>query len=152
MCPDNGTTSARTVSSGANTCYSPHTGYSDCWNGCCGPEDDQDCCSSTELILGLALGGGAVLLVVLLVVFCWACKDCRPKPHCCGGARPRHRGGGRGGHHRSRRSRRVVVHPGKSKLQALVYDIVQELCESRGGPLGLSVLTSLLVSVDVKIY
>ena len=30
--------------------------------------------------------------------------------------------------------------------------IVQELCESRGGRLGLSVLTSLLVSVDVKIY
>ena len=30
--------------------------------------------------------------------------------------------------------------------------IVQELCESRGGGPGLSVLTSLLVSVDVKIY
>ena len=30
--------------------------------------------------------------------------------------------------------------------------IVQELCESRGGRLGLSVLTSLLASVDVKIY
>ena len=30
--------------------------------------------------------------------------------------------------------------------------IVQELCESRGGRPGLSVLTSLLVSVDVKIY
>ena len=30
--------------------------------------------------------------------------------------------------------------------------IVQELCESRGGPPGLSVLTSLLVSVDVKLY
>ena len=29
---------------------------------------------------------------------------------------------------------------------------VQELCESRGGCPGLSVLTSLLVSVDVKIY
>ena len=28
----------------------------------------------------------------------------------------------------------------------------QELCESRGGRPGLSVLTSLLVSVDVKIY
>ena len=34
---------------------------------------------------------------------------------------------------------------------ALSY-IVQELCESRGGRPGLSVLTSLLVSVDVKIY
>ena len=33
-----------------------------------------------------------------------------------------------------------------------VDDIVQELCESRGGRPGLSVLTSLLVSVDVKIY
>ena len=30
--------------------------------------------------------------------------------------------------------------------------IVQELCESRGGRPGLSVLASLLVSVDVKIY
>ena len=30
--------------------------------------------------------------------------------------------------------------------------IVQELCESRGGGPGLSVLTSLLVSVDVKLY
>ena len=30
--------------------------------------------------------------------------------------------------------------------------IVQELCESRGGRPGLSDLTSLLVSVDVKIY
>ena len=30
--------------------------------------------------------------------------------------------------------------------------IVQELCESRCGRHGLSVLTSLLVSVDVKIY
>ena len=33
-----------------------------------------------------------------------------------------------------------------------VFDIFQELCESRGGRPGLSVLTSLLVSVDVKIY
>ena len=30
--------------------------------------------------------------------------------------------------------------------------IVQELCESRGGRPGLCVLTSLLVSVDVKLY
>ena len=30
--------------------------------------------------------------------------------------------------------------------------IVQELCENRGGCPGLSGLTSLLVSVDVKIY
>ena len=33
-----------------------------------------------------------------------------------------------------------------------IRDIVQELCESRGGRPGLSVLTSLLVSVDVKQY
>ena len=31
-------------------------------------------------------------------------------------------------------------------------DIVQELCESGGGRPGLSVLTSLLVSMDVKLY
>ena len=31
-------------------------------------------------------------------------------------------------------------------------NIVQELCEGRGGRPGLSVLTSLLVSVDVKLY
>ena len=30
--------------------------------------------------------------------------------------------------------------------------IVQELCENRGGRPGLSVLTNLLVSVDVKLY
>ena len=34
----------------------------------------------------------------------------------------------------------------------LSHVIVQELCESRGGRPGLSVLTSLLVSVDVKNY
>ena len=33
-----------------------------------------------------------------------------------------------------------------------VVIIVQELCESRGGRPGLSVLTSLLVSVGVKLY
>ena len=40
------------------------------------------------------------------------------------------------------------------KLDMLWYlwGIVQELCESRGGRPGLSVLTSLLVSVDVKNY
>ena len=31
-------------------------------------------------------------------------------------------------------------------------DIVQELCESRGGRPGLSFLKSLMVSVDVKLY
>ena len=34
----------------------------------------------------------------------------------------------------------------------VVSFIVQELCESRGGRPGLSVLTSLLASVDIKIY
>ena len=33
-----------------------------------------------------------------------------------------------------------------------LWVIVQELCDSRGGRPGLSVLTSLLVSVDVKLY
>ena len=37
-------------------------------------------------------------------------------------------------------------------LGQCIQGIVQELCESRGGRPGLSVLTSLLVSVDVKIY
>ena len=43
-----------------------------------------------------------------------------------------------------------------SRLQIVLYVspalIVQELCESRGGCPGLSVLMSLLVFVDVKIY
>ena len=39
------------------------------------------------------------------------------------------------------------------RLQGYIYIIiVQELCESRGGRPGLSVLMSLLVSVDVKNY
>ena len=38
------------------------------------------------------------------------------------------------------------------KYFCLLDVIVQELCESRGGRPGLSVLTSLLVSVDVKNY
>ena len=37
-------------------------------------------------------------------------------------------------------------------LCSSVKFIVQELCESRGGRPGLCVLTSLLVSVDVKLY
>ena len=37
-------------------------------------------------------------------------------------------------------------------INTLKTDIVQELCESRGGRPGLSILTSLLVSVDVKLY
>ena len=37
-------------------------------------------------------------------------------------------------------------------LRGFAFTIVQELCESRGGRPGLSVLTSLPVSVDVKLY
>ena len=40
----------------------------------------------------------------------------------------------------------------KERRVSAVVVIVQELCESRGGRPGLSVLTSLLVSVDVKLY
>ena len=40
----------------------------------------------------------------------------------------------------------------KSGGSEYVNAIVQELCESRGGRPGLSVLTSLLVSVDLKLY
>ena len=39
-----------------------------------------------------------------------------------------------------------------SKHKITTLFIVQELCEIRGGRPGLSVLTSLLVSVDVKQY
>ena len=38
------------------------------------------------------------------------------------------------------------------RITIIRITIVKELCESRGGRPGLSVLTSLLVSVDVKIY
>ena len=38
-----------------------------------------------------------------------------------------------------------------AQVHAVQY-IVQELCDSRGGRPGLSVLTSLLASVDVKLY
>ena len=47
---------------------------------------------------------------------------------------------------------RAEVHGVKEVHPASVPFIVQELCESRGGRPGLSVLTSLLVSVDVKLY
>jgi len=56
---------------------------------------------------------------------------------------------------RSRRSGEVTLlnaTPSPSQW-CLRYDgLVQELCESRGGHTGLSVLASLLVSVDVNIY
>ena len=42
--------------------------------------------------------------------------------------------------------------PDKSSPPLTRSVIVQELCESGGGRPGLSVLTSLLVSVDVKLY
>ena len=42
--------------------------------------------------------------------------------------------------------------PITGRVYSDLRDIVQEVCESRGGRPGLSVLTSLLVSVDVKIY
>ena len=40
----------------------------------------------------------------------------------------------------------------KDYCKSVMFFIVQELCESRGGRPGLSVLTSLLVSVDLKLY
>ena len=46
----------------------------------------------------------------------------------------------------------MEVHSLLDSLGISIFFIVQELCESRGGRPGLSVLTSLLVSVDVKIY
>ena len=51
----------------------------------------------------------------------------------------------------SLRSLMVSVHV-KHHVYFTAASIVQELCESRGGRPGLSVLTSLLVSVDVKLY
>ena len=48
------------------------------------------------------------------------------------------------------RERKIVLY--KSDQQHQLGHIVQELCESRGGRPELSVLTSLLASVDVKIY
>ena len=48
--------------------------------------------------------------------------------------------------------RRALLSEIKSAPSVTYLTIVQELCESRGGRPGLSVLTSLLVSVDVKNY
>ena len=47
---------------------------------------------------------------------------------------------------------RCINRPYRPDSFTEVSGIVQELCESRGGRPGLSVLTSLLVSVDVKNY
>ena len=44
------------------------------------------------------------------------------------------------------------VYRKSAAASGLKYSSVQELCENRGGLPGLSVLTSFLVSVDVKIY
>ena len=40
----------------------------------------------------------------------------------------------------------------KYQVTDAAKDIVQELCVNRGGRPGLSILTSLLVSVDVKLF
>ena len=40
----------------------------------------------------------------------------------------------------------------KTQLKTTLFLIVQELCETRGGRPELSVRTSILVSVDVKLY
>ena len=45
-------------------------------------------------------------------------------------------------------NKEATARPGQKKK----HNIVQELCGSRGGRPELSVLTSLLVSVDVKLY
>ena len=51
-----------------------------------------------------------------------------------------------------RQTRSLNPHGQIGRAGHILIFIVQELCESRGGRPGLSVLTSLLVSVDVKIY
>ena len=48
--------------------------------------------------------------------------------------------------------RKVWVVLYNKTVETMDLSIVQELCESRGGRPELSVLTSLLASVDVKIY
>ena len=53
--------------------------------------------------------------------------------------------------HRVRLSSRCIAHDKSMHVHSLEL-IVEELCESRGGRPGLFVLTSLLVSVDVKLY
>ena len=50
----------------------------------------------------------------------------------------------------SEKTKDPCLYKGNTGSRTLV--IVQELCESRGGRPGLSVLMSLLVSVDVKNY
>ena len=52
----------------------------------------------------------------------------------------------------SKKPSMLCLLPGYLHFPTLSSCIVQELCESRGGHPGPSVLTSLLVSMDVKIY
>ena len=48
---------------------------------------------------------------------------------------------------------RDTLHPSPNGTMRLACNVIaQELCESRGGRPGLSALTNLLVSVDVKLY
>ena len=54
--------------------------------------------------------------------------------------------------HRSVKKKKNKKEKQRRKIQTHKRFIVQELCVSRGGRPGLSVLTSLLVSVDVKLY
>ena len=46
----------------------------------------------------------------------------------------------------------VYVYIYKHRVDKFFFTAAQELCESRGSRPGLSVLTSLLVSVDVKLF
>ena len=61
-------------------------------------------------------------------------------------------GGGQGHSHTQSEGLARILWVYKIGLKWPVIAIVQELCESRGGRPGLSVLTRLLVSVDVKNY
>ena len=84
----------------------------------------------------------------LLCRGCWLNWFCSPK-NCC---RERSK------HKRFKRmlfigTKRPANFQGNPSYQMTLKQlIVQELCESRGGRPGLFVLTSLLVSVDVKLY
>ena len=63
--------------------------------------------------------------------------------------RERKKGQGMSQHYCSIPHRTTAYNRGRKRREKV---IVQELCESRGGRPELSVLTSLLVSVDVKNY
>ena len=76
----------------------------------------------------------------------WLCKD-RGETRLYGSAKTE-------GKHvfMARQKQSGNTSPYKCSFSPQSSAIVQELCESRGGRPGLPVLTSLLVSVDVKIY